>query len=61
MTESQKLIDDIRTLKGAIQQAWVDWGSKHFSLRLGERLAVRQEIVSCTEDLRQLLGRLEAR
>jgi hypothetical protein len=58
MTEKEKLISDIRTIRETISRDWADLTSSP-SLSHDERTAVRTHIEQCVQDLKGLIERLD--
>ena len=58
MTEKEKLISDIRTLRETISRDWADLTSS-LSLSHDERTALRAHIEQCVQDLKGLTERLD--
>jgi hypothetical protein len=58
MTETEKLIRDIETLRESLQHDWVDLGTK--SLSSAERHQIQQHIDWATTELKALYDRLIA-
>jgi len=58
MTEKQRLIRDIITLRDSINRDWADLTSLS-SLSHDERTAIRGHIEQCVQDLQNLTERLE--
>ena len=58
MTEKDILLRDIDTVKATINRDWHDITS--LSLSHDERTALRAHIEHCVQELRGLLGRLDA-
>ena len=56
MTEKEKLIRGIRTLRETINRDWADLS--HLSLSHDERTALRAHIERCAQDLKSLTERL---
>jgi len=58
MTEKERLIRDIVTLRGSTNRDWADLTSLS-SLSHDERTAIRAHIEQCVQDLKNLTERLE--
>lgn len=58
MTEKEKLISDIRTLRETICRDWADLTSS-LSLSHDERTALRAHIERCVQDLKELTEKLD--
>jgi len=58
MTEKERLIRDIVTLRDSINRDWANFTSLS-SLSHDERTAIRTHIEQCVQDLKNLTERLE--
>ena len=58
MTEKEKLIRDITTIRESINRDWADLSSV-LSLSHDDRTAVRAHIEQCVQDLNELTKRLD--
>ena len=58
MTEKEKLISDIRTVRETISRDWADLTSS-LSLSRDERTALRVHIEQCVQDLKGLVEQLD--
>ena len=58
MTEKEKLISDIRTVRETISRDWADVTSS-LSLSHDERTALRAHIEQCVQDLKGLVEQLD--
>ena len=58
MTERERLIRDIVTLRESINRDWADLASLS-SLSHDDRTAIRTHIEQCVQDLKNLIERLE--
>jgi hypothetical protein len=57
MTEKEKLIRDITTIRESINRDWADLSSL-LSLSHDDRTAIRTHIEQCVQDLKELTERL---
>jgi hypothetical protein len=58
MTEKEKLIRDITTIRESINRDWADLSSI-LSLSHDDRTAIRAHIEQCVQDLKELTKRLD--
>jgi hypothetical protein len=58
MTEKEKLIRDITTIRESINRDWADLSSL-FSLSHDDRTAIRTHIEQCVQDLKEPTERLD--
>jgi hypothetical protein len=58
MTEKEKLIRDITTIRESINRDWADLSSL-LSLSHDDRTAIRTHIEQCVQDLKELTERLD--
>jgi hypothetical protein len=58
MTEKEKLIRDITTIRESINRDWADLSSL-LSLTYDDRTAIRTYIERCAQDLKELTERLD--
>lgn len=58
MTEKEKLIRDITTIRESINRDWADLSSI-LSLSHDDRTAIRAHIEQCVQDLKELAERLD--
>jgi hypothetical protein len=58
MTEKEKLIRDIHTVRETINRDWADLTSS-LSLSHDERTALRAHVEQCVQDLKRLIERLD--
>ena len=58
MTEKEKLIRDITTIRESINRDWADLSSI-LSLSHDDRTAIRAHIEQCVQDLKELIERLD--
>ena len=58
MTEKEKLIRDITTIRESINRDWADLSSI-LSLSHDDRTAIRAHIERCVQDLKELIERLD--
>ena len=58
MTEKEKLIRDITTIRESINRDWADLSSI-LSLSHDDRTAIRAHIEQCVQDLKDLTKRLD--
>ena len=58
MTEKEKLIRDITTIRESINRDWADLSSV-LSLSHDDRTAIRAHIEQCVQDLKELIERLD--
>ncbi len=57
MTEKEKLIRDIRTVRETINRDWADL-TPSLSLSHDERTALRAHVEQCVQDLKELMDEL---
>ena len=58
MTEKEKLIRDVTTIRESINRDWADLSSI-LSLSHDDRTAIRAHIEQCVQDLKELAERLD--